>query len=111
MMGMDEFRQMKGSAVLVNIARGDIVKQDDLVAALQSGEIGGAALDVTSPEPLPRDHPLLHMENVLVTTHVGSATMEARRGMAEMCLANLLAGLEGRQLLHPVFDLPPRSAP
>jgi len=111
MMGVEEFRQMKSSAVLVNIARGDIIKQDDLVAALRSREIGGAALDVTSPEPLPRDHPLLHMENVIVTSHVGSATMEARRRMAEMCLANLMAGLEGGQLPHPVFEMPPcRSA-
>eukprot|EP00930_Biecheleria_cincta_P005243 TRINITY_DN106165_c0_g1_i1.p1 TRINITY_DN106165_c0_g1~~TRINITY_DN106165_c0_g1_i1.p1 ORF type:complete len:368 (-),score=51.16 TRINITY_DN106165_c0_g1_i1:112-1176(-) len=98
MIGARELALMKPSATLVNIARGDIVVQDALVAALQGGKIAAAALDVTTPEPLPRDHPLLHMENVIVTSHIGSATRTDRRRMAEMCLENLLAGLEGREL-------------
>lgn len=102
MIGARELGLMKRSATLVNIARGDIVVQDALVAALRDGTIGAAALDVTTPEPLPRDHPLLHMENVIVTSHIGSATREDRRRMAEMCLENLLAGLQGRPLPTPV---------
>ena len=78
MIGARELGLMKRSATLVNLARGDLVVQDDLVAALQGGAIAAAALDVTTPEPLPRDHPLLHMENVIVTSHIGSATRTDR---------------------------------
>uniref|UniRef100_A0A7S1AKI4 Uncharacterized protein n=1 Tax=Noctiluca scintillans TaxID=2966 RepID=A0A7S1AKI4_NOCSC len=102
MMGAEQFRKMKDSATLVNLSRGDIIIQDELVTALESGTIAGAALDVTSPEPLPRDHPLLRMENVLITPHSGSATKGDRRRMAEMCLQNLLAGLRGEALPFPV---------
>lgn len=104
MIGAEQLRAMKRTATLVNIARGDIVVQADLVEALRGGAIAGAALDVTAPEPLPRDHPLLHMDNVIVTTHIGSATKEDRRKMAEMCLENLLAGLEGRELPYAVHQ-------
>eukprot|EP00931_Biecheleriopsis_adriatica_P008656 TRINITY_DN109805_c0_g1_i1.p1 TRINITY_DN109805_c0_g1~~TRINITY_DN109805_c0_g1_i1.p1 ORF type:complete len:360 (-),score=75.63 TRINITY_DN109805_c0_g1_i1:15-1073(-) len=104
MIGAEQLAKMKRTATLVNIARGDIVVQEDLVQALHVGTIAAAALDVTTPEPLPRDHPLLHMHNVIVTSHIGSATKSDRRRMAEMCLENLLAGLQSLPLPHPVHQ-------
>ena len=86
--------RMKPTAVLVNTARGRIVDTDALVHALRTGQIAGAALDVTDPEPLPQWHPLLETENALVVPHIGSATQAARARMAEMAVDNLLAGLD-----------------
>jgi glyoxylate reductase len=88
-------------ALLVNTARGGLVDQDALADALREGRLGGAALDVTDPEPLPADHPLLEAPNLLVVPHIGSATHEARSAMTELCVANLEAGLAGRPLPHP----------
>ena len=89
---------MKPTAILVNIARGGVVDADALTEALTARTIYAAALDVTSPEPLPRDHPLLRLDNVTITPHLGSATEQTRRRMAEMSVENLLAGLSGRTL-------------
>ena len=89
---------MKRTAVLVNIARGPVVDTDALTEALAARRIYAAALDVTDPEPLPRDHPLLRLDNVIITPHLGSATEQTRRRMAEMSVENLLAGLAGRPL-------------
>lgn len=93
-------RRMRPTAILVNTARGPIVDTDALVAALEGGWIGGAALDVTDPEPLPADHPLLRLPNALVVPHIGSASRATRTRMAEMAAANLLAGLRGEPLPH-----------
>jgi glyoxylate reductase len=93
---------LKPTATLVNVARGPVVDASALVEALARRTIGAAALDVTDPEPLPRDHPLLEMDNVVITPHLGSATVETRRKMAELSVANLLAGLRGDPLLHEV---------
>jgi len=95
-------RRMKPRALLVNVARGPVVVTEALVRALQEGWIGGAALDVTDPEPLPPDHPLYQFPNCLIAPHIGSATWGTRRRMAEMACANLLAGLEGRPLPYAV---------
>src|SRR3954447_24025013 len=92
--------RMKPTAVLVNTARGAIVDQDALAAALHEGRIAGAALDVTDPEPLPPDHPLLDAPNLLVLPHIGSATHSTRERMADLAVENLLAGLTGRPLPH-----------
>jgi glyoxylate reductase len=92
--------RMKPTAVLVNTARGAIVDQDALAQALHDGTIAGAALDVTDPEPLPPDHPLLDAPNLLVLPHIGSATHTARERMADVAVENLLAGLAGRPLPH-----------
>jgi glyoxylate reductase len=73
-----------------------------LTEALTNRVIRMAALDVTDPEPLPRDHPLLKLENVVITPHLGSATEETRRRMAEVSVENLLAGLAGLPLRHQV---------
>ena len=96
--GRAELAKMKPTATLVNVARGPVVDKNALTEALAARRIFAAALDVTDPEPLPRDHPLLKLDNVIITPHLGSATEETRRRMAEMSVENLLAGLEGREL-------------
>jgi glyoxylate reductase len=92
------FSRMKRTSVLVNIARGGVVDTGALVEALRTGLIAGAGIDVTEPEPLPRDHPLLSMRNVVIAPHLGSATVQTRKKMAERSLANLRAGLDGEPL-------------
>ena len=98
LIGKVELALMKPTAVLVNIARGPVVDTAALTEALTARQIYAAALDVTDPEPLPRDHPLLKLENVTITPHLGSATEQTRRRMAEVAMENLLAGLAGRVL-------------
>jgi glyoxylate reductase len=93
-------RAMKPTAYLVNTARGGLVDQDALARALHVGTIAGAALDVTDPEPLPADHPLLVAPNLIVLPHVGSATHATRERMADLAVDNLLAGLAGEPLPH-----------
>ncbi len=95
-------RRMKPTAILINTARGPIVDQAALVEALRSGVIAGAGLDVTTPEPLPADHPLAGMPNVVVLPHIGSASVATRTRMMQMAAENLLAGLAGRRLPHCV---------
>jgi glyoxylate reductase len=92
------FRQMKRTAVFVNTARGPVVVEKDLVAALNDGVIFAAGLDVTDPEPPPPDSPLWTTPNLIVAPHVASATVGTRDAMAEICAANLLAGLRGERL-------------
>lgn len=94
--------RMRPQAILVNTARGPIVDQAALVTALRRGTIAGAALDVTDPEPLPADDPLLRAPNLIVVPHVGSATHLARERMAALAVDNLLAALDGRPMPHPV---------
>lgn len=100
LIGEREMRLMKPTAYLVNAARGPIVDTQALVRALQEGWIAGAALDVTDPEPLPKEHPLYTFPNCLVVPHIGSATYGTRKKMAELACLNLVAGLEGRRLPH-----------
>jgi glyoxylate reductase len=102
LIGAAALARMKESALLVNTARGGVVDQDALRTALHDGAIAGAALDVTEPEPLPADHPLLDAPNLLVVPHVGSATVRTRARMADMAVDNLLAALDGRPMPHPV---------
>ena len=87
---------MKRGVYLVNCARGGLVDQDALLAALDSGQVAGAGLDVTDPEPLPVGHPLLHHPNVIVTPHVASATVAGRRRLYEHAIDNALNVLAGR---------------
>src|SRR5262249_22921754 len=96
LIGRGELERMKSTAILVNIARGAVVDTDALTEALAARRIYAAALDVTDPEPLPRDHPLLRLENVTIAPHLGSATEQTRRRMAEVAGENLVAG-RGRQ--------------
>ena len=97
--------QMRPTAILINTARGPIVDQAALRDALVEGEIAGAALDVTDPEPLPPDDPLMGAPNLIVVPHIGSATVAARERMADLAVENLLAGLAGRDMPHQVNSL------
>lgn len=97
LIGARELDLMKPDAVLVNTARGAVVDQDALVAALREGSIGGAALDVFEREPLRPDHSLLNFENVAVAPHLGSATLETRTRMADLAVRNLLALFRGER--------------
>jgi glyoxylate reductase len=92
---------MRRTAILVNTSRGGLVDQRALKDALERGELRAAALDVTDPEPLPPDDPLLTAPNLLVVPHIGSATHTARARMADLAVDNLLAGLADRPLPHP----------
>jgi len=89
------FKLMKPTATLVNVARGPLVDTNALVAALASGSIAAAGLDVTDPEPLRADHPLAQMPNCVITPHLGSASARSRAAMADLAARNLLNGLAG----------------
>ncbi|MCZ7534097.1 MAG: D-glycerate dehydrogenase [Acidimicrobiia bacterium] len=102
LIGPDELKLMKPTSNLVNIARGPIVDTDALVDALTSGTIRCAGLDVTDPEPLPLDHPLLQLPNCTVIPHIGSSTWETSTAMANLAAANLIAGLVGAPLPNRV---------
>ncbi len=102
---------IKPGAILVNTGRGGLVNQQALADALRDGRLAAAALDVTDPEPLPTDDPLLTAPNLLVVPHIGSATHTARTRMAHMAVDNLLAGLVGEPLPHPAPVPPPAPAP
>lgn len=92
------FTKMKNTAIFINTSRGGIVDQNALVNALSNGDIRGAGLDVTTPEPLPLDHPLFKLKNCVILPHIGSATIEARTAMAQLAAENLLSALENRSM-------------
>lgn len=125
--GKSEFSAMKRTGVFVNIARGSLVDQEALVQALREGTIAAAGLDVTQPEPLPRDHPLLSLSNITITPHsgeslslvlwiinswlcnhsdaalfLGSATLHCRLRMVQMVMDNIRAALSGQQMPNEV---------
>jgi len=87
---------------LINTARGPLVDTAALVEALREGQIAGAGLDVTDPEPLPRDHPLLYLPNCIVVPHIGSASQRTRDLMSEIAARNVIAVLEGSQAPNQV---------
>jgi len=90
--------KMRSEAIVINTARGPVVDHDALYEALKSGQIAYAALDVTDPEPIPMDSPLLTLDNIIIAPHIASASVATRDKMAEMAAANLLAGLKGEPL-------------
>ena len=92
------FRLMKPTATFVNVARGPLVDTDALVAALRTGAIASAGLDVTDPEPLRADHPLANLANCIITPHLGSASVRTRSAMAELAARNLLLALRGEPM-------------
>lgn len=93
---------MKSTTILVNTARGGVIDPQALYEALKQGTIAFAALDVTEPEPIPMDSPLLTLDNCLIVPHIGSATVSTRDKMARMAAENLLAGVKGERLPHCV---------
>lgn len=102
LIGAEALAKMKETAVLINTARGPVVDTDALYDALKNGQIAAAALDVTDPEPLPADHKLLTLPNIVVAPHIASATITSRTKMALMAVDNLLAGVNGQPLPFPV---------
>jgi glyoxylate reductase len=102
LIGPKEFSKMKKTAVLVNTARGPIVDNMALYHALRNGEIAFAALDVTEPEPIAPDHPLLTLGNVIITPHIASASVTTRTKMGLMAAENLISGLKGEMPANPV---------
>lgn len=102
MFGPDQFMSLKPGAVFINTARGGLVDQDALLAALEAGRLFGAGLDVTTPEPLPREHPLLGRGDVVVTPHIASATREGKARMFQIAFEQAIAVTQGRRPEHLV---------
>ena len=98
----DAFKKMKKTAYLINAARGPIVDTDALYEALKSGEIAGAGLDVTDPEPIPADHPILELDNAVICPHIASASLQTRTKMAILAADNIVAVLAGERPKTPV---------
>lgn len=98
----ENFAKMKSTAYFFNTTRGAVVNQDDLVEALTTGVIAGAGLDVTSPEPLPTDHPLFSLPNCVVLPHICSATFETRNAITDLGMENVHAALSGTDMPHQV---------
>ena len=98
LIGEYELKQMKPTAILINTARGSVLDPQALYAALRDGEILAAGLDVTDPEPIAPEDPLLTLDNCLIVPHIASASVATRTKMAEMAVDNVIAGLKGHQL-------------
>jgi len=96
------FQQMKPNSIFINTGRGKLHNEPDLLTALQNNWIWGAGLDVTNPEPMDKNNPLLDMPNVAILPHIGSQTFEARSAMSKIAARNVLAGLRGEPLPHQV---------
>lgn len=103
LIGREQFKVMKKTATLVNVARGKIVDQEALFDVLKNEEIHAAALDVTDPEPLPRDHPLLSLPNIMITPHCGTNTFETRRAIIVEALENMECALQGKPMPSEVL--------
>ena len=98
MIGANELKAMKSTCVLINTARGPVVDPQALYQALNDGEISYAALDVTDPEPIPSEDPLLTLDNCLIVPHIASSSIASRTKMSTMVAENLAAGLKGERL-------------
>lgn len=96
------FKKMKNSAIFINTSRGQVHNETDLISALRSKEIWGVGLDVTNPEPMMKDNPLLFMENAAITPHAGSATIEARTRMSVYAAQNIIACFKGEKIPYQV---------
>jgi len=102
LIGSEQFEKMKRNCILINTSRGPIVDNMALYEALRDGKIAYAALDVTEPEPIPIDHPLLTLDNIVIAPHIASASVTTRTKMGMMAAENLIAGLKGEPLPNPV---------
>ncbi|KAK2816993.1 hypothetical protein Q5P01_025184 [Channa striata] len=95
----DLFSKMKNTSIFINTSRGGVVNQEDLYTALVTGQIAGAGLDVTVPEPLPTNHPLFTLKNCVILPHIASATYTTRNAMSALAVNNLLLGLRGKPMI------------
>jgi glyoxylate reductase len=102
LIGPEQFKKMKRNCILINTSRGPIVDNMALYEALRDGKIAYAGLDVTEPEPIPIDHPLLTLDNIVIAPHIASASVTTRTKMGMMAAENLIAGLKGEPLPNPV---------
>ncbi|CAF1209310.1 unnamed protein product, partial [Didymodactylos carnosus] len=96
------FKQMKNDSILINTSRGGIIDQQSLYNALVNGEIRSAGLDVTVPEPLPLDHPLLTLKNCLILPHIGSAEIQTRNDMCQLGVQNLINFFDQKSMVHQI---------
>ena len=99
----DTFARMKDTSILINTSRGEICHTEDLYDALKNRKLFAAGLDVTDPEPLPPEHKLYQLDNVLITPHIGSATIETRDAMAKLCAENVIKILKGEEAVTPIW--------
>lgn len=98
----DVFKNMRNDAIFINIGRGDLVVEEDLIEAIENKEIAGAGLDVVRDEPIRRDHPLLKYPNVIVTPHIGSASILTRDQMIQTCVLNIEDVFHGKTARNQV---------
>lgn len=103
MFDLTKFKTMKPTSIFVNISRGPVVQQEDLIQALKERIIFAAGLDVMTPEPLPTDHEFLKLDNCVLLPHIGSATFKTRGDMAMLTSQNIIKGLKGEPMIAPVF--------
>jgi glyoxylate reductase len=102
LMNLKVFRKMKKTTVIINTARGKIIKEKDLTYALKSKIIAGAALDVFEKEPIGKNHELAKMQNVVLAPHIGSSSAETRARMAQITIQNLILGLQKKKMIYSV---------
>ena len=94
---------MKKDAIFINTTRGDTVNQDDLYDALNNNVILAAGIDVCAPEPIPKDHKLLTLNNLTIFPHIGSSTEECRFNMAKLSVINLINGVQNKKLHSSIY--------
>lgn len=100
---LNSLQKMKKTAILINTARGKIINEKDLIQALKTKTIAGAALDVFEKEPIGKNHPLTKMQNVVLAPHIGSSSAETRAKMAQITVQNLVLGLQGKKMIYSVL--------